>query len=279
MADGAPTTAEFEAALKAIDDLQKAQQKALRENELAFVKKIDALTQTRTAALAKEGVTGKFWQHVLRSHPDLKNDLFGPYDDALLNSLAAMKLTRVETLAVPVKVAGAESQPPADVADGWLLEMSFELNDYFTDKTIWALYRPSAGDDVDDDKVYFTSGVRWKSGRGPEPEDADAGSRASGKKASGEKRGRTEHGPTFLEIFAPMPDYPAPDEDDEDADEEELEEAMEEWLELLKERTEVFKCLLTEVWTNPVAVLEGRVGGGGGDDSGSDEEEDEEDDE
>jgi hypothetical protein len=239
-----------------ISALEKEENDAVQKVEDDCDKERNALFAERSELLKKDGPKS-FWALVFQSHQDLKEEgLIGPYDDRIFQALEDFKV---------------EFLPEGKTR----IEMKFKQNDFFEDKVLWA--EAVSGED---DAMEF-SGVRWKDGMGPlDEEEAEEEDRRVGQKAS-KAPNQKDRGPSFFTFFEALP--PTPEEVDEEEgglDDDEFAEVEEEYAQELQDRSEVFDCIVEEIWTDPVGVFMGKVGAGGGDagsDEGDEEEEDEED--
>lgn len=222
----------------------KAIQKIVATRDVAK----NAVFAERTAALKQRNIVGVFWASVLRAHPDISQELMGPYDDQILNTLV--------NYSVEYREDGSKK-----------VSMEFKPNDFFEETTLWAeigCEDPEDSEEADPDDgrdeapAFTSSGITWKPNRGPEDDNDDAGEdRKVGSKASREAD-KGLRGPSLFEAFGVMPEHPddvSDNEEGDDSDDEEREEMAREWSELLDERLEIFKCLVEEAWEDPLAVL------------------------
>ena len=258
----APTKDDFIGAEQAIQAAKARLEDANAKNDHAALRAMNESYAKRAKAIAATGKAGAFWKAVLNAHPDLSGELFGPYDAQILSSLTGLTATFV------VNDASNEDAPvrPCDDDDlplvrmGRMVELTFDQNDYFTEKKLWVLVNDEhdEANDTPDNGAFF-SGVTWKTGKGPKRDDDDEGTRGQ----AGAKRGRDEKGPSFFEVFESMPAFPRPDTDDDEEDEEEedeeLDEARDEWMDMAKERADVIDCLVKEIWADPEGVLTGTL--------------------
>jgi hypothetical protein len=225
-------------------------QNKITELEMAYHAKVDKLSierdvaknvifKERTDALKAHNATKAFWTLVIRSHPDIQQELMGAYDDDILNSLSNFNVTFA-----------------AD--GGYKIEFEFGSNDYFNDSRLWVEVVPA--EELGDDVSLKCSGVNWKPGRGPADDDDDEQpARQTGAKVSRDATGDLR-GPTLFELFEAMPPHPLDDMDEEDdeEDEEETEEATKLWQDMYDERMEIIHCLVEEIWEDPMGVFAGQ---------------------
>lgn len=229
-------------------------QEKVQEGEMAFhaeVSKLvvqrdlkkNAIFKEREALLKAKNASKAFWPLVLRMHPDVQQELMGPYDDQLLNALLDFTV-----------VYNADG--------GYRLAMSFAQNDFFQEQELW-LEVSAPGQDGDG--VITTSGMTWKPGHGPvDDQEEEADTRKKGAK-SGRAEAKLTQGPSFFELFEEMLPPPAGDtSDEEDEEEEEDDEEEQEYREQYDaeygERMEVIHCLVEEVWEDPLAILMSKDG-------------------
>lgn len=186
----------------------------------------------KRAAVLEQKAPKAFWAMVIRSHSDLSQEMLGPYDDEILESLEAFDVRYTAT--------------------GFRLTMRFGPNDYFVEKELWA---------EDDDGDLSFSGITWKEGKGPAPEAEEGDEEEEEGEEDKNKRLRDDHGPSLFEVFEKM--GPHPEEDDqlleEVEEEEDLDEIIAEYEEEEHDRHDVLQCLVEEVWEKPVDCLVGAV--------------------
>ena len=195
------------------------------------VKKNDIFAK-RTAFLKAEGPKN-FWAAVVASHPDIVNDLLGPYDDRILASLEDFSVTYKEDGAVRI-------------------EMKFKPNEFFSDSVLWA-----EEFDGEDGAAYEFSGVNWKEGKGPLGEDEEEPERVPGKKhtRSDAQEDRGESLFSFFELLPPDPNSSEFDPEEFEGDDEELEELEEEYQNEVEDRSDLFQCFVEEIWEDPAGVF------------------------
>lgn len=256
----------MEAIQRSIDDVHQSQLDETRKLALEMNLKKNPIFAERTKVLA-EKAPADFWARVLRNHPDFRDQLMGPYDGKILDSLVSFSVNHLP--------------------DGVRLELKFAPNDFFTNDTLWYEEHETPGNDP----LPKLSGIDWKPGHGPRPEDSSAAqldAAASNpwvfpppaSKEAGQRRGREEddgnsnpnRGPSFFSFFAPLPAPPNPDDfragnkndgadgdsDDEDegaGDVQGYEAAADDWEEEVEERREIARMLIDDVWEDPAQFL------------------------
>lgn len=268
-------TKELEDIQAKIDAVQVRLGTAMAEMRRVAADRLNAFYAARAVTLSSKAPK-TFWALVLRSHTQLVDELFGTYDDRILDHLEDMSVT----------YAGDSSR----------VTLKFRPNPFFGDAALWA-----EGDLSDTEKPLTFSGVHWKPKHGPYTEEeeeardkaqnaspAKPGDKrardapASGSDATGDERDR---GDSFFAFFednvGPRPEPNEDDLSDDDDANSSLAEAQDNYDEEMGNRRQVFEALINEVWTEPAAVVAGQLGEGSdeGDNEGDDEEDEDEEEE
>lgn len=212
---------------KKIDELQNSFHDKVEDLMTERDLKRNELYAARTKVLKEKGPKN-FWALVLLAHRDIADELAGPYDALILESLKDFDVLYTAT--------------------GYKLTMTFAQNDFFENKELWA-------ENVEGELKF--SGVSWKNGKGPLTEEEEEAA-----EKSGSKRGRDDRGPSLFEVFSELAPHPEEDEELEEEDDEEIEELVEEWEEDVEDRKEVLSCLVEEVWADPAHILAHAAGDG-----------------
>lgn len=185
--------------------------------------KWNKIYEERTKVLKEKGPKN-FWSTVIQLHPDIKEELMGPYDAKIFEALEDFSVVFTET--------------------GYKLTMVIGKNEFLESGTLSA---------EDNDGDFIFSGLTWKAGKGPLHEDEEE----TPSSKPGEKRPRENEnrGPSLFEVFETMPPHPDEDEEMDEEDEDDFEDAVEQWEEEINDRREVLNCLVGEVWADPARVM------------------------
>ena len=220
---------------------------------------VNAVLKKRSDYLVKEGIAGKLWGAAILAHKDFKEELIGPYDELILSSLTNIMITYISRdVTDERKVIFHDKVPKTEALRRIEFFFNSANNHYFKNDLLWAEINDTQG--VKGEHVLKVSGIQWREGKGPLPEEAEAATATSGDAGRTSKRPREEGeeegcGPSLFEIFEPLPRCPLDDEvDEENAEEQATRE--EEWDELYNERMEVFKAIMEEIWPNPVGLIQ-----------------------
>jgi hypothetical protein len=245
----------MEAAQRKIDELHIKQLDETRKLALECNLKKGEIYAARSKLIKEKGPKD-FWFKVFSGHPDFAAELLGEYDANIFKALESFEVKHK--------------------TNGFKIEFTFGPNEYFTNTTLWYEETEEPGKSV----VPTTSGVAWKEGKGPLPEEAEftevkketnpwlaAAAKAEAQKESGARREREVEGRgfSFFSLFEDVPPEPKLNEDgaeddgfddegfgdfDRNADE------LDAWDNIIDERREIARCICDEIWDNPAQYIQ-----------------------
>jgi len=218
----------FEACQEKILNINEDHQKAVSKIEIDRDVATNAVYAARAAVIKAKGPKN-FWGQVILAHKDMQSGLIGAYDAKILEHL------------VDYNVA---FRPDGAIR----LEMTFEKNPFFKEERLYV------EESVDRELTF--GGITWNEGFGPYTPEEEI---AMAEEKAGEKRARVEsenRGQTMLQFFSVVPVDPleAIPESDE-LNEDEIEDILEEFKEMLEDRKELFRAMVTEIWAFPTKIL------------------------